>query len=149
MKPLAEVCKNDAGQVYLKFFDGLQLNDLVDVTLYGYTGPPAPVKPFAWISGDAIRAYETYTGCVERSTCNMRFGLYNTPLYRHPAPKIHGYDVFCTHEGRVLRIQGYTGSTENAVKQHILFGARKEGYNGTVEDRMQELGWRIQPIFSY
>lgn len=106
-------------------------------------------KPFAWMSSHSVRSFETYEGCNERSVCSMQFGPYNTPLYRHPAPKIQGYDAFCTIEGVTHRITGYTGGTEKAVKEHVIYQARREGYKGTVEDRLRELGWRIQPIFSY
>lgn len=151
MKRLAEVCRTETGQVYIKFLGNEQLPDLVGVTLYGHVDGPRPPadKPFAWMSQDAVRTFESHTGCVDRSACNMQFGLYNTPLFRHPAPKIHGYDVFCTIEGITHRITGYTGGTEKAVKEHVIYQARREGYKGSVEDRLRELGWRIQPIFSY
>ena len=47
-----------------------------------------------------------------------------------------------------IRITGYDGSTVNEVFTHILVRARKEGFKGTLQERMAELGWEVQPFYS-
>lgn len=54
---------------------------------------------------------------------------------------------FTTDDGLTLRISGYVGDTETEVLGHVLARARREGFTGTAQERMAELGWRVEPMF--
>lgn len=58
------------------------------------------------------------------------------------------YTVFAGHEGGWVPLPGYSNETKMGVKDLVLQTARREGYRGTVDGRLLELGWRIEPVFA-
>jgi hypothetical protein len=58
------------------------------------------------------------------------------------------YTVFGEHEGGWIPLPGYSNETERGVKDFVLQTARKEGYKGTAEGRLFDLGWRIGPVYA-
>ena len=59
-----------------------------------------------------------------------------------------GYMAFGRIDDQRIALCEYTGPTELAVKGKILDVARREGYKGTVDGRMLELGWWIEPVYA-
>lgn len=59
-----------------------------------------------------------------------------------------GYAVFAKEgDGPVIRIPGYVGSSEAEAKGYVLVRAITEGFKGTADERLAELGWWIEPIY--
>lgn len=59
-----------------------------------------------------------------------------------------GFAVFASYGGGQTRLPGYEGSSIEEVERQVLARAWREGYQGTVRDRMKELGWWVAPIYA-
>jgi hypothetical protein len=42
----------------------------------------------------------------------------------------------------------YAGRTEREVLEKVLRGAEREGWNGSAQERLVHLGWKIVPIYA-
>ncbi len=71
-----------------------------------------------------------------------------TPLVQQREPLF--YTVFCLadHQGAPLALPQYSHQHESGVLDLVLAGARREGFQGTAQERMAELGWRVGPVFA-
>ena len=47
----------------------------------------------------------------------------------------------------MVRFGGYEGSSAEEVKGYVLTRARREGFKGTADERLVQLGWWIEPIY--
>ena len=59
-----------------------------------------------------------------------------------------GYTVFGEDNSRLVPLFEYTSATQWEVKAKVLATARREGYKGTVDDRLAELEWRLGPVYA-
>jgi len=50
-------------------------------------------------------------------------------------------------EMRNVELLDYAGATELEVERKVLAAAHAQGYKGTAKDRLQELGWWVEPIY--
>lgn len=71
-----------------------------------------------------------------------------TPLDNHPTGQVQVWAVYCKSDEYSLpiRLPGYAGSISEVRKQ-VMDGARREGFTGSFEERMAELGWWLEPLF--
>ena len=58
------------------------------------------------------------------------------------------YTCFGEVDGRRVALPEYGRATVHEVEVAVLNVARGEGYLGTIESRLTELGWQICPVFS-
>lgn len=49
-------------------------------------------------------------------------------------------------DGKTLYLVDYAGVTEYEVKSKVWSKAREEGFKGTVDDRLAELGWTVVKV---
>lgn len=56
------------------------------------------------------------------------------------------YTAYGLHEGVWTPLPQYLDLTEYGVKGMVLAAAQEEGYKGSVDDRLNELGWKIWPV---
>jgi hypothetical protein len=63
-------------------------------------------------------------------------------------PVAVGYAAFGTYEGRKVALMGYAAESVWAVKEKVFEVAKREGYIGGVDQRLQDLGWTITPLYS-
>ena len=83
------------------------------------------------------------------------FGFARAVLEKWGQPAVAGEPDFYTacawHEGggvgEWIAMPGYSNETEHGVKHLVLKAARNEGYKGTADGRLLELGWEIRPVF--
>lgn len=60
-----------------------------------------------------------------------------------------GYIAFGkTKEGERVPLREYMCDSKDAVESKIIRIARAEGYNGTLSERMKELGWWIELVYA-
>ena len=65
-----------------------------------------------------------------------------------------GYVAVGTSTGRDVYLfptsgsHGHTGTTKYDVEKSIMDRARKEGFNGTLAERLAELEWVIKPVYA-
>lgn len=58
------------------------------------------------------------------------------------------YMAFGNYEGQSIALPHHAGTFENDVVRSIMAVARKEGFKGTIDTRLKELGWSIEKVYA-
>lgn len=58
-----------------------------------------------------------------------------------------GYMPVGTSEGQLVALHEYTARTAEEVGAKVLELARREGFTGTLDERLTELDWVIAPVY--
>lgn len=66
---------------------------------------------------------------------------------REPAQPKPDFYTACGYDdtGKLIALPGYSDVTEHGVKNRVVIRAREEGYKGTADARLAELGWEVLP----
>jgi len=54
--------------------------------------------------------------------------------------------AFGQHEGSLIALPEYAAASANAVGEKIMDGARREGYRGSLRDRLASLDWSLRRV---
>jgi len=63
--------------------------------------------------------------------------------------KAVGYTAFALVEGNPVALMQYAGQFIHNVEARIMDGARREKFQGTLNERMRELGWTIEALYTH
>lgn len=58
------------------------------------------------------------------------------------------YTAFGRHDGRPVAMPQYSDTSEASVKRKVFEIAWREGWRGTADERLRELGWQVGPVFT-
>lgn len=54
--------------------------------------------------------------------------------------------AFGNHEGQLIALPEYAAASARAVGDKIMEGARREGYRGSLRERLESLGWSVRRV---
>jgi hypothetical protein len=54
--------------------------------------------------------------------------------------------AFGAHEGKLIALPEYAAASARAVGEKIMEAARREGYRGSLRERMESLGWTVRRL---